>query len=137
MASSLASKQVSEPRLGWLPTCRKTGRQFTVGRPSQNAPLTVLSWVKRSPSPPERNLGARSPKAPSYEHPEAIEVGKCYPTEGKIVRRVVGILPDGRAQYERYGGRRARWKAGILTGREFARHGERKITCDRAPQNGR
>ncbi len=62
--------------------------------------------------------------------PEGIEVGKCYLTDGGIVRRVVAILPDRRIQYEWRGRLRLSWKSGILVAREFAQQAEREVPCD-------
>jgi hypothetical protein len=66
--------------------------------------------------------------------PESIGVGKCYLTDGNTVRRVVTVLPDRRIQYEWRGGHRAKWKAGILSGREFAQQAEREVPCDWTPE---
>lgn len=66
--------------------------------------------------------------------PRSIQVGKCYLTDGNIVRRVVRILSDGRTQYEWRGGHRTKWKAGILSGREFAQGAEREVPCDWMPE---
>ncbi len=66
--------------------------------------------------------------------PESIAVGRCYLTDGNIVRRVVRILPDRRIQYEWRGGHRMKWKSGILSSREFALAAEREISCDWTPE---
>ncbi len=66
--------------------------------------------------------------------PESIQIGQCYLTDGSIVRRVVRILPDGRTQYEWRGGHRMKWKAGILSRREFALTAEREVPCDWTPE---
>ena len=66
--------------------------------------------------------------------PEIIEVGKCYLTDGKTVRRVGTIHPDGRIQYEWRAGLRKKWKAGILPRREFAVAAEQEVPCDWRPE---
>ena len=66
--------------------------------------------------------------------PESTKVGKCYLTDGNIVRRVVTILPDRRIQYEWRGGHWMKWKSGILAGHEFAHQAEREVSCDWKPE---
>ncbi len=62
--------------------------------------------------------------------PESIEVGKCYLTDENTIRRVLMIHPDGRIQYEWRAGSRKKWKAGILSRREFAVAAEQEVPCD-------
>lgn len=62
--------------------------------------------------------------------PGSIEAGKCYLTNGSTVRRVVAIHADGRVQYEWRLGHRKKWKAGILTRREFVATAGREVSCD-------
>lgn len=66
--------------------------------------------------------------------PGSIEAGKCYLTNGSTVRRVVAIHADGRVQYEWRLGHRKKWKAGILTRREFVAAAEREVSCDWTPE---
>jgi hypothetical protein len=66
--------------------------------------------------------------------PDPIAAGRCYLTDGTILRRVLRILPDGRVQYEWRGGARTRWKPGILPMREFAAAIDRSVPCDWTPE---
>ena len=70
--------------------------------------------------------------------PDGIQVGQCYLVDsqrGWRVHRVVALLPDGRVQYEWRGGHRSKWRASILTTREFAAVVERPIPCDWTPES--
>ncbi len=61
-------------------------------------------------------------------------MGKCYLTDGNTVRGVVTVLPDRGIQYVWRGGHRTKWKAGILSGREFAQQAEREVPWDWTPE---
>jgi hypothetical protein len=68
--------------------------------------------------------------------PKSLEVGRCYLTDGNTVGRVIAVLWDRRIQYEWRGGQRTKWKAEILSGREFAQQAEREVPCDFTPERG-
>ncbi len=65
--------------------------------------------------------------------PETIQVGQCYLTNMRTIRRVTGLLP-GRVRYEQRPAHRATWanyRADILDLRSFAFSVERPVPCDR------
>ena len=67
----------------------------------------------------------------------ALEVGKCYLTNGSRVWRITQLLPDGRIVYEHRPGHvsQARtWKAGILIGPLVETVLEREVPCDWTPE---
>ena len=69
--------------------------------------------------------------------PESIQVGQCYLTLSGQVRRVMRLLPDGRAQYEARGGAVARafnWRTDVLGLRSFAFSVERAVPCNWTPE---
>ncbi len=72
--------------------------------------------------------------------PESIEVGKCYLVKSNKIRRVIGLMSDGRVHYEQ---KRGPVREGhpwpyhtVLSIGSFSAAVQREVPCDCMPERG-